>query len=156
MTGYTKLFGLIVASSVWDEDNDTRIVWITLLALKDKNHVTQTTEKALSLFARVSPEACRRALDKLEAPDPNSRSMEHEGRRIRKVEGGWQILNGEKYARMLTKEERREYQRNKQAEYRKRKKQVANAGAKAGARKALSDGIAEQRDNPPTVDFMGS
>ena len=141
MTGYTKLFGVIVASSIWDEDDKTRIVWVTLLALKNRHHGVEATEKALALFARVTPEDCRRALDRFEAPDPNSRSDEFEGRRIKKVEGGWLILNGEKYQNMLRHEERKIYNAEKQREYRHRLKKVGGAGAVAGAAQAQDDGF---------------
>ena len=33
---FTKLFSSITASTVWVEDSDTRVVWITLLAMADK------------------------------------------------------------------------------------------------------------------------
>ena len=60
--GYTKLFEDIVASSVWDEDDKVRLVWITMLALKDRYHFVRGTEKFLGLAARVSAEDCNRAL----------------------------------------------------------------------------------------------
>lgn len=144
MTGYTKLFGILVGSSVWDEDDKTRIVWVTMLALKDRNHVVPVTDKALAVFARVPYEDCLRALEKFQSPDPSSRTPDNEGRRIKRVDGGWLILNSEKYARMLSKEERREYNTAKQAEYRKRKKLVANSGASAGASKAIREGLEER------------
>ena len=145
MTGYTKLFGIIIASSIWDEDDKTRLVWITMLALKDRHHVVNATIKALSLFARVSEPECERALNKFMSPDPSSRTPGHEGRRIETVPGGWRILNGEMYAHMLTKEERREYNAEKQAEHRKRLKLIKHNGAVAGARQAIEEGFANAR-----------
>lgn len=139
--GYTKLFEDIVASSVWDEDDKIRLVWITMLALKDRYHFVRGTERFLGLAARVSPEDCQRALLKLTSPDPKSRSTENEGRRIRAVPGGWEILNGEHYQRKLSYEERREYNRNKQAEYRKRKKESSLRGKLAGAGQAINEGL---------------
>jgi len=141
MTGYTKLFGLIIASSIWDEDDKTRLVWITMLALKDRHHVVNATVKALALFARVTEGECERALDKFLSPDPSSRTPGHEGRRIETVPGGWKILNGEIYAKMLTKEERREYNAEKQAEYRKRRKVIKHEAGCAGAQEAIKDGL---------------
>lgn len=122
MTGYTKLFQDIVASTIWGEDDKTRIVWITMLALKDSQHFVSASVPGLARQANVTLEDCERALEKLEGPDPHSRSREHEGRRIEKTEGGWIILNGEKYRQRMSKDERREYLRQKQAEYRARKK----------------------------------
>lgn len=37
------------------------------------------------------------ALEKLGAPDPDSRSLEHGGRRMVRIDGGWLILNFQKY-----------------------------------------------------------
>lgn len=51
-------------------------------------------------------------------------------------------MNGERYSKMLSYEERKEYNRAKQAEYRKRKKEVKEAGSIAGARTALKEGFA--------------
>lgn len=139
--GYTKLFSDIVASTIWDEDNETRIVWVTMLALKDRHHFVRATENYLALASRVPVESLRRAIGKLSGPDPHSRTRDHDGRRIEATDGGWMILNGEKYRKMLSETERREYQRQKQAEYRKRKKQVAHAGACEGAREAINEGL---------------
>lgn len=143
MAGYTKLFSDIVASSIWDEDDKTRLVWITLLALKDRGHFVRGTVSYLHRVARVSEDECRAALQKLSNPDPHSRSTEHNGRRIEEVAGGWTILNGEQYQKRLSYEERKEYQRQKQAEYRRRKKGLAHDAQCEGAQAAIADGLAD-------------
>ena len=130
MAGYTKLFSDIVRSSVWDEDDVTRVVWITLLALKDRNHfVRGSDEFLLKHMARVDLERGKSALEKLSSPDPLTHTQAFEGRRIERAPGGWFILNGEKYHQMLNKAERDEYNRKKQAEYRERKKFDIPAGS---------------------------
>lgn len=143
--GYTKLFSEIVASSIWEEDNETRLVWITMLALKDRTHYVRGTESYLGRVARVSVEDCSKALRKLSRPDPHSRSTEHEGRRIQEVPGGWLILNGERYQKMLSYEERKEYNCQKQAEYRRRKKDLRTQAQCDGAQAAIVDGFEEAR-----------
>lgn len=120
MAGYTKLFNSILASTVWNEPSDTRIVWITLLAMSGKNGIAEGSLPGLAVFARLPLEAVEVALERLSAPDRHSRSKEHEGRRIASVDGGWQILNHAKYRAQLGADERREYNRVKQAQYRKR------------------------------------
>ena len=72
--------------------------------------------------AGVELKECLAALEVLKKPDEWSRSQEYGGRRIGEVDGGWLILNGEKYKIKLSQEDRREYQRQKQAEYRRKKK----------------------------------
>jgi hypothetical protein len=128
MSGYTKLFQSILASTIWRADDKTRIVWITLLAMADKYGVAEGSIPGLADMARVSIEDCERALKILESPDPYSRSKEHEGRRIRSVDEGWQLLNHTKYRERMSADDRREYLRVKQAEYRARNKSGMSAG----------------------------
>jgi hypothetical protein len=141
VTGYTKLFQDIVTSTIWGEDDKTRIVWITMLALKDWRHFVSASLPGLARQANVPLEACRAAIEKLEAPDPDSRSKANEGRRIKAVEGGWMILNGERYQNRMNADERREYMRQYQAEYRKRKKHVKVSAKQAGAGRAIREGL---------------
>lgn len=122
MTGYIKLFGSILASTVWREDNETRIVWITLLAMADRDGLAEGSVPGLADFARLPVDDVRRALDKLSSPDPDSRTPDHEGRRIQKVDGGWLVLNHAKYRAKMNLDDRREYLRKKQAEHRQRKR----------------------------------
>lgn len=112
-----------------------------MLALKDRHHFVRGTVRYLALASRMALDECQLALDKLSSPDPASRSQEHDGRRIRAEPGGWTILNGEKYNQKLSYEERKEYNRHKQAEYRKRKKDIAREGATDGAGQALTEGF---------------
>ena len=48
MAGYTKLFNSILQSTIWREDDKTRIVWITLLAMADKNGIAETSLPSLA------------------------------------------------------------------------------------------------------------
>lgn len=117
--GYTKLFREIVASTIWREDDKTRLVWITMLALKDERHVVEASVPGLADMAKVGLEECQRALERLKSPDPWSRSQEHGGRRIEECDGGWLILNGEKYRRKMSADRTREYQKLYHRDYRK-------------------------------------
>lgn len=121
MSGYTKLFNSILASTIWRQDNATRIVWITLLAMSNRDGVAEGSVPGLADFARVSVRDARRALANLMAPDTDSRSKECEGRRIEEIDGGWRIINHAKYRAKMSADERREYNRVKQAEHRQRK-----------------------------------
>jgi hypothetical protein len=120
MAGYTKLFNSILASTVWREPIETRIVWITLLAMADKYGMAEGSVPGLADFARIPVEATREALARLMAPDPDSRSKESEGRRVEEVDGGWRIVNHAKYRAKMGLDDRREYNRLKQAQYRAR------------------------------------
>ena len=120
MSGYTKLFSSILASTVWNEPNETRIVWITLLAMADRNGIAEGSVPGLAVFARLPLDATRIALERLMAPDEDSRSKEQDGRRIEVVEGGWRLVNHSKYRAKMGADERREYVKLKQREYRRR------------------------------------
>lgn len=116
------MFSDIVRSTVWREPDHVRIVWITMLAVSDKGGLVESSLPGLADMARVPIKECQEALKVLSEPDEWSRSKEFEGRRIREVEGGWLILNYEKYRNRLSLEDRRDYQRVKQAEYRAKKR----------------------------------
>lgn len=122
MTGYTKLFGSIIASTIWRESKETKIVWITMLAMANKFGVVEASVPGLADFSRVTVPECEAALKILSEPDAYSRTKDHEGRRIEPVDGGWRLLNHAKYRAKMSVDDRREYLRIKQEERRKRLK----------------------------------
>lgn len=118
------MFNTIVTSTIWQEDDTTRIVWITMLAIADADGKVSAAIPGLASVANVTVEDCEKAVNKLKSPDSYSRTKDFEGRRIEETDGGWTILNYLKYRRMMSEEERREYKRIKQQEYRKRGQSV--------------------------------
>ena len=121
---YTKLFHRILASSIWEEDDKTRLVWITMMASTDENGDVVATEAKLARDARVDLESCQAAIAKFLAPDKASLTTANDGRRIEVIEGGWHLMNHGKYRDMMNQEARREYFRQKRREYRKREKEL--------------------------------
>ncbi len=130
MIGYTKLFQSIITSTIWQEPNNCRVLWITMLALKNSKQICDATIPALANLSNIPIEECEKYLIKFQSPDPYSRSEAFEGRRIEKVDGGWLILNGELYSRKMNEDERRQYKTIKQREYRNVDKLVDNCGQK--------------------------
>lgn len=128
LTGYTKLFSSIVTSTIWRTSKETKIVFVTMLALADRNGVVEGSIPGLADVARVTIQECETALQELSQPDKYSRSQEHDGRRIEAVQGGWILLNHRKYRDKLGADERREYLRRKKAESRARRQQSVNNG----------------------------
>ena len=108
MAGFTKLFNSILMSSVWDESTDSRIVWVTLLALADQHGHVDGTVNSLARVARVPVPACQKALETFLGPDPMDRSGVDDGRRLRPEQGGWLIVNYAMYRDRMTADERRE------------------------------------------------
>lgn len=136
MDTYVKVFQSILDSTIWQENLPTKVVWITMLAMKDRNGYVGAAIPGLARRAGVTVEECEQALAKFQTADPYSRSKENDGRRIEEVDGGWQVLNHESYRKRMSSEDRRDYQRLKQAEYRARKRvrkqavdQVVNGAA---------------------------
>lgn len=102
MPGYTKLFSDILTSSVWQTSMPTRIVWIAMLALKDKEGYVAASLPGLAHAARVSFKECEEAIKELSAPDQYSRTKDFDGRRIEQIEGGWYVLNHDLYRDRLS------------------------------------------------------
>lgn len=118
---FTKLQRSIITSSIWLQDDQTRIVWVTLLALCDRDGMARCSPMGLAHQARVSPEACDHAVEVLSSRDPDSRDN-GDGCRIERCPGGFIIVN---YLRVLAEgntEEKRRKEREKKAAYRARKK----------------------------------
>lgn len=111
MSGYTKLFHSIVTSTIWSEDDRTRIVWVTMLAMANRHGEVEASIPGLAKLAGVPVDAAEIAIKKLASPDPYSRTKDHDGRRIEAIDGGWQILNHQKYREKASEEDRREQDR---------------------------------------------
>lgn len=108
-----------------------RVLWITMLALKDRGQVVRATVPALAKLANISNEDCEGYLAKFQQPDKYSRSQEFEGRRIEAVEGGWYILNGEKYREKMSAEDRREQVRKAVQRHRAKKRSAETPNMRA-------------------------
>lgn len=119
-----------------------------MLALRDRNHVVEASIPGLADVARVTVEECRDAIQRFLSPDVDSRSPEHEGRRIEKTDCGWRILNGEKYRNKMNEDERREYNRIKQRETRARKKGGGPTMAERLSEKLFNEGAIDQYGQP--------
>jgi len=122
--GFTKLFSSIVSSSIWEEDNYTRIVWITMLAMADKDGNVMCDIRRFAKMANIPLNKCKMAISKLSTPDPSSRTPDNEGRRIKSVQGGWFILNYQLYREKARATKRRKYLRDKKREERAKKPDV--------------------------------
>jgi hypothetical protein len=95
--GFALLWSKILDSSIWLESKEARLVWITMLAMKDSEGRVIAAPGMLAHRARVEEEACEEALRVFMEPDAQSGSKVEDGRRIRVIEGGWQIINHEQY-----------------------------------------------------------
>lgn len=117
---FVKLHSAILQSTIWLEDHATVRVWITLLAMADRDGCVQGSVPGLAHTARVELDECQRAIGKFLAPDPHSRTKDHEGRRLAEIDGGWVLLNYQKHRAARDPEKRREQTREAMRRYRQR------------------------------------
>lgn len=127
---FCKLASGIILSTIWREDDHTRILWITMLAVKGRDHRVLASVPGLAAVANLPIASVRAGLQKLMSPDPDSRTKDHEGRRIIEIEGGWFVVNGEKYRNYMSKAERNEYQARLMATRRKKLAPVSTVRSK--------------------------
>lgn len=121
MNTWTPLWSGIVESSVWTEPDYVRIIWITMLAMKDSDDVVRGSAFAIARKANKSEEEVLKALKILSSPDKKRlEPQKHEGRRIKKVEDGWFILNGHEYREKVQDEMKKARWRRAQAAKRRR------------------------------------
>jgi len=95
--GFTKLDQGIIKSSIMAEDSDVFKVWITMLACCGPDGVADVSAPALVGICHLSMETVEKSLNKLCDPDPDSRSTADQGRRLKRVDGGYFIVNYAKY-----------------------------------------------------------
>lgn len=121
---YAKLFSSILRSSIWAEPMETRLVWITMLALADRHGYVGASLPGIATAAGVTMEKAQTAIDTFLAPDPYSRSKEFDGRRIEVADRGWILLNYERFRDMRDEEARKEYERTRKRASRAAKRSV--------------------------------
>jgi hypothetical protein len=121
--GYAMLFSSITMSSIWAEDDQTRIVFITMLAMADADGYVGASIPGIAHVARVPVEAVESAIQKFLNPDPYSRSQHLEGRRLTIADRGWTLVNYHRFRGNRDPESRREQNKlNKRAQREREKK----------------------------------
>lgn len=98
----------------------TAYVFMGLITIADASDDVLDRREVLCAKLNVSRETLDRAISELEAPDPRSSSPEQEGRRITRLhdnrDWGWHIVNRNRYKRLRTIEDRKDYQHQKYEE----------------------------------------
>lgn len=124
---YTKLFASILDSSIWREPDHVRLVWITLLAAKDRHGNVHMSMPGLADRARVTLENCKDAITRLSSPDTESQNPKADGRRIiiKRDPGGpnvIHVINSDHFRQAESDDSRKERHRRASAKYRARKR----------------------------------
>jgi hypothetical protein len=97
MAGYVKVFDSLLTSSLWCHEHYVLRIWIAMLARCNSQGVVEGSVPGFASLCRVTTEEMRAALELFTSPDPDSRTPDHEGRRLEVVPGGWRILNYKAY-----------------------------------------------------------
>lgn len=120
---FAKVFTQILDSSLAN-DYQVRHVFEDLLKLADINGVVDSTRESIARRTNVPLEIVTRAIAELEGPDPTSRTPDHEGRRLLRIDDhrdwGWLIVNYDYYREIASEHQRREKTRKRTQKYRKK------------------------------------
>ena len=128
---YTKVFssmfhGSLCTTGPWE----ALVTFQQMLILADKFGVVDMTADAIARMTTVPLDIIEKGIAALEQPDPYSRNETLDGRRIKRIADhrnwGWEIVNFQHYNSIRTAEDRREYQKRYQREYRAKRKQNVN------------------------------
>lgn len=122
---YVKVFETIFDGSLYGQFEPT-VVFLAMLVIAKREGIVDMTPQAIAARCGYPLDIVERGIHALEQPDPLSRTPDEDGRRIVRLEEhrnwGWRITNYEKYEKIRSAAERREYFRTKRAEYRARDK----------------------------------
>jgi len=128
---YGKFFASTFTGSMMGAGPHVFAVWGYVIA-NTVNGQIELNPKLVATVIGCSSDDVKSAIDFLCSPDPESRSKEHEGKRmIREGQFAFKVVNHDKYKAIRNEDDRREYNRIKQQESRARK---------ASAVKSVNDG----------------
>ena len=121
MTGFTLLWAKILDSSIWiNGTKEDRILWVTMMAMRDREGVVLASLVGLANRAKLTIEECKKSLKVLLSPDPDDTSKVDGGRRLREVPGGWLLVNHDLYR--FSTEAKREFWKQQKAHQRAKQK----------------------------------
>ena len=118
---FGKWFASTYTGSMLGAGADVFAVWSWVIANAGPKGILEINPALLAAMIGEPVEAIETALAFLQAPDPRSRSDAEQGRRL--IHEGaftYRVVNHAQYRAARDAEERREYKRNKQREYRAR------------------------------------
>lgn len=150
---FTKLSSDIIHSSVWRESMATKLTWVTMLAMADQYGRVGASIPGLASAAGVSLKQVEAALACFLAADPYSRTPDHEGRRIEKIDKGWRLLNYEKNRDEKDEEHQKKRNAERQARWRERQRNANSNGVTRYVTE--SNPIAEADTSVVDVDDVG-
>lgn len=120
---FAPIWSSIVDSSLWLEDDWVIKIFITMVVKKDYDHIYRFNTFNLAQQSKKTEQQVLDALKILSSPDRHRvEDTVNEGRRIKAHEEGWEIVNGDKYQKMMQREAKRARDRKSQQKWRDNQK----------------------------------
>lgn len=147
-----KHFESMYEGSMYGAGTNVFAVWGYVISHTRAGRVELNPKKLADTLGGTMEEI-QKAIEYLMSPDPHSRHKEHQGRRLLK-EGEFQYFlpSWASYQQIRNEEERREYNRNKQREYRQMKKGKPLPGERS-YEEAVKRGDQEEADRIAATPF---
>ena len=127
---YGKLFVSMFSGSLYGHWQAI-VTFQQMIILADKDGTVEMTPAAISATTSIPLDIIEAGITLLEAPDPNSRTPDEDGRRLLRINPsrpwGWHITNYAYYRAIRTAEDRREYQKK----YWQKRKQITQPDSTA-------------------------
>ena len=118
---YGRLFESTFDGSMLGSGSAVFAVWAYVIA-KQRDGEVELHPKLLSAIIGDPVEVIEEAIEKLCSPDPMSRNKDEEGRRLIHIQSyKYRVVSAHIYAAIKSDNDRREYNRRKQAEHRAKK-----------------------------------
>jgi len=154
---YGKIFQEIFHSTVADFNGDTIYTFMAMITLSDDDGYINYSVTALARTLRKDISIIEEAIKNLTAPDPESGTPDHDGRRIIPISEltngennrGWWVVNKCKYKALASREDRKD--QNRASKQRQRKKEKS-AGVSNGQHKSAMSAYTDTDTDTDTKD----
>lgn len=110
MAGYVPLFDTLITGTLYGRWPDIGL-WPVLLTMADRHGVIDVTPSYIAGVTGLDVAEVEACIARFCAPDPHSRSLEHDGRRLVQLDPargwGWRVVNHGRYrekARLMAKD----------------------------------------------------
>lgn len=137
-------------SSIWMTPPTTRLLFVWLLGHADEDgYIQRMTLPNIARMANIELGDVRSGMETLTSPDPDSRTPDHEGRRLLDLsDGGWKAVNIHLYREMRTPKQ--VYNAERQAALRAKPKRPRKGSAKTARQREVDtfDYTTGNRENP--------
>ena len=127
-----RYFAQIFDSSIVEKP-EVRFTFMDLLVLADPDGVVDMTHEAIARRTNRPLEIIRATIAELEAPDPQSRTPDEDGARLKRLDThrdwGWCIINFDRFHKLASEEARRAKTRERVTKYRDKVRENPHSNA---------------------------